>query len=381
MSKNESSSKSKKISIIDKGRELLEAIREACRFQGYFTIGDLASKSGMPRSTISDWVKRFLKAGLIEEIEPAKGRKPAKYIHKQDSELFISPCKRIFVTVDLKASLAEIYHECISIGALNYCAKEYSRSGGSIVNAFIEGPLLRLRMMLTLQREVKVGRPPLPAIGVVGLEIDNGEVELLIKAFGGPAYSIVKAMKYARGVLGIDWFKRGDQYYGKIRLKAYEHLSIGVDDTDREGDGATWALAIELMRELKNKLHDVEPIAHKVVQLYPYINEKTGGNYASLVEVAIPPGLKERVLDVVHDIVASRTKSPNTSVAFMWGLTVPERIKKLLNLARKGRVTVQNVLDNVNKLREVVVKEVTGLRGCIGAVAALACSDPSISMA
>ncbi len=87
------------------------------------------------------------------------------------------------------------------------------------------------------------------------------------------------------------------------------------------------------------------------------------------------------MLDAIYDIIASRTKSPNTSIAFMWGLTVPERIKKLLSVAKKGRVTVQEVLDNVGKLREVVVKEVTGLRGCIGAVAALACSDPSISMA
>lgn len=381
MSRNDVFNKNRKTSIIDKGRELLEAMKEVCEYQGYFTISDLASKLGMPRSTISDWIKRFLKTGLVEEVEPAKGRRPAKYIHKQDSEIFISPCKRIFMTVDLKASLAEIYHECISIGALNYCAKEYSRSGGSIINAFIEGSLLRLRMMLTLQREVKIGRPPLPAIGVVGLEFDDGEVELLIKAFGGPAYSIVKAMKYARGVLSIDWFKKGDQYYGKIRLKAYEHLSIGIDDTDREGDGATWALAIELMRELKDRFRDVEPIAHKVVQLYPYINEKTGGNYASLIEVAVPPELKESVLNAACDIIASRTKSSNTSMAFMWGLTVPDRIKRLLSIAKKGKITVQEVLDNVSKLRDVVIKEVTGLRGCIGAVAALACSDPSIGMA
>ncbi len=374
------SNMTRKASIIDRSREVLETIRSICRSQGYFTISDLALRLGMPRSTVADWVKRLLKAGLVEEIEPARGRLPAKYIHKQDAEFLASPCKRIFMTIDLKAGMAEVYHECISVGALSYCAKEYSRSGGSIVSAHIEGPLLRLRMMLTLQREVRIGKPPLPAIGIVGLEINDDHAELIVKAFGGPAYSIVKAMKYARGVLGIEWFKKGDQYYGRIKDKAYEHLSIGIDDTDEEGDGATWALAIELMRELKDKFNCIEPIAHKVVQLYPYISEKTGGNYASLIEIAVPSSLRDDVMEAVYDFICSRTKSQNTSIAFMWGLAVPDRIKKLLSLAKKGRITVQNALDSIDKLRDVIVREVTGLRGCIGAIAALACSDPSISM-
>lgn len=334
----------------------------------------------MPRSTFCDWVKRFLRAGLIEELEPARGRRPAKYVCKQDVEHLVSPCKRIFATVDLRAGLAEVYHECVSVGALNYCAKEYLRGGGSTIGTFIEGPLLRIRMMLNLHREVRVGKPPLPAIGVTGLEVYGGELEFSVKVYGGAAYSIIKSMSYARGVLNTRWFKKGDQYCSKIKLKVYEHLSIGIDDTDREGDGATWALAIELMSELRRLFPDIEPIAHKVVQLYPYLDEKTGGNYASLIEVAVPPELKGAVVSTACDIVASKTKSPNTSVALMWGLTVPEEVKKLLISARKSKVTIQEVLEKMNKMENVVVKEITGLRGCIGALAALACSDPSVSM-
>ncbi|RLF21318.1 MAG: hypothetical protein DRJ68_03740 [Thermoprotei archaeon] len=373
-----SNNSNKGLSIIDRGREILDAIREMCRVNGYFTVKDLASALNKPRSTVSDWIKRFLKTGVIEEVEPARGRSPAKYIHKQESGILISPCKRIFMTVDLKAGLAEMYHECISVGAMDYCAKEYARSGGSIVRACIEGPVLRLRMLLSLQREVRVGKPPLPAIGVIGLDLGDGEADLIVKAFGGPAYSIVKAMKYARGVLGITWSKRGDHFYGRIRMKVYEHLSIGVDDTDREGDGATWALAIELMRELKSRIGDVEPIAHKVVQLYPYIEEKTGGNYASLVEIAVPVHAKERVLEEAYDIVAARTKSENTSIAFMWGLEVPEQVKKVLQAAKKTRISTLSALNAVKELKNVIVKEVTGTRGCIGALAALACSDPMV---
>ncbi|MEM2057799.1 MAG: MarR family transcriptional regulator [Thermoproteota archaeon] len=366
-------------SVILKREKVLKIVQELCRIKGSFTVGELASTLNIPRSTANDWVARLLKTGLLERTEAAKGRRPARYIRKAPSEPPISPCKRIFVTLDFKSGLAEIYHECMSVGALNYCAKEYSKSGGSITHAFIEGPLLRLRTLLSAQKEVKVGKPPLPAIGVVGFEAEGEEAVILVKAFGGPSYSLIRAMNYAYGVQGVEWLKRGEHYYGKIKVRAYEHLSIGIDDTDKEGEGATWALAIELMGELKNRI-DVELIGHKVVQLYPYIDEKTGGNYASLIEVAVPPNLKEEAMHVAYEFVASKTKSPNTSLAFLWGLLVPAGVKNFLSLARKGRVTVHDALNEVKTLREVMIKEVTGSRGCIGAMAALACSDPSVSM-
>ncbi len=343
----------------------LNLIKTISKEKGFFTVTDLIKETNVPRSTVQDWINRLVNEGYVNRLEDAAGSRPAKFNYLLKSEYPTTACKNIFTCLDRKNNLVEIYHHCGSEGCTTYCAYAHRQTGGVIINTRHDGVFLR--------ELAKIGREPLEGLGSkssVGIEeisIEGDEIIQIIKATGGPAYSVTETMGGAMGVRRIEHTKKGNYIEGKIYTPALEHITVGIDDTDDLEEGATWAISLSLLNNLKNTYR----IAHRIVFLNPNIQYKTLGNNASFIEFAIRESDYESVLSDIRDFLSYKTVSEHTAIAVMRGLIVPERLKLFANRVRTQEVSITET-DQVAKDLNIDLIEITGERGKVGALASIA---------
>ena len=333
--------------------------------KGFFTITDIIKETNSPRSTIQDWINRLVNEGYIDRIEDAAGSRPAKFNYILKSEYPTTACKNIFTCLDRKNNLVEIYHFCGSEGCTTYCAFAHRQTGGVIIETKHDGVFLR--------ELARIGRQPLEGLGsksAVGIEeisIEGDEIVQIIKATGGPAYSLTETMGGAMGVRRIEHTKKETFIEGKIYTPTLEHITLGIDDTDDLEEGATWAISLSLLNNLKN----INRIAHKIVFLNPNIQFKTLGNNASFIEFAIKETDFDRVIGEIQDFLRYKTVSEETAIAVMRGLVVPHQLKQFANKARAKEVSITEAERVANELNIDLI-EITGERGKVGALASIA---------
>lgn len=344
---------------LEKRKELLGLIEKIARDKGCFDVYDLSETTGMPRSTIQDWVNRFVDDGCISVLEECAGRKRAKYAMRRIRNLPTSACKKIFTTVD--GETVEIFHECRSEGCIAFC--EYMYAMGN--------PRVR-KNGLILRQKVKAGPVALAPNVSLDLEkviVSNGLVYQHIRTFGGPAYSLTEMMESADGVLDIKYSKKGNYVEGIVVTEALTHMAIGVDDTDDAESGATFALTLSLL-DLLSSIEGVRRISHNVGFLYPDVPGKTAGNAVSYIEMAVKNELVESLTQRAIEYLRSQTRSKDTGMAIKLGLKTCPELLDFARRARDGIVTVEEALAAARKSR-VRTYEITGKRGLIGAIASL----------
>nr|MDO8090513.1 hypothetical protein [Candidatus Sigynarchaeota archaeon] len=363
--------------ILEKRKLCIGLVRRLTDEVGSFTVQDIIFETGLPRSTVQDWVKRLLEEQQIELVESASGRKPAKYAFRLRRGLPFSACKRIFTTVDVAHGIGEIYHHCSSEGAVMFCAFTHKKSGGAIISTRYEGLMLRERFRLGETHRGEVSGQH-SSVVVERVDLRGGNVIQTLRAFGGPAHSLTETMKKAKGVLRVELEDKGTYTEGRVFTEPLEHLTIGIDDTDTEEAGATWALSLSLLDHLGES---VEKISHKVAMLNPHIKYKTAGNVVSFIEIAIDPAKYDEVVSRCVSFLRRTTLSENTAIAVLRGLYIPSGLIDFANRVRTEEVKIDDALKTAEKCGAEVF-EVTGEMGIIGALAGLAFfeSHPDVLM-
>ncbi len=355
--------------LLQKRRFLLKVARNLTLNKGYFTLKDFASEVKLPRSTLQDWINRFLEEKCIAKVENGKGRNPAKFV-RISKLLPTSACRRIFTTVD--GDDVEIFHECRSVGCIAFCNFAYTCAGGVITKASRDGLLLRCKSKQGFSG-IAIGNFPRSSAGIEQVKIEDGNVIQRIKCFGGPAFSLTEMIKDAKGILDLRVSKKGEFIEGEIVTKALTHLTIAIDDTDTEEEGATFAVALSLLDRL-DALDYVEAISHKVGFLNPRIRYKTAGNAVSFIELGVYPEKVQAVIKNAIAYVSRETHSDRTGMAIKFGLGVDTRLKRFANEARTRHVTVEEAR-KVARACKVEAIEISGELGIAGAVAALGMVD------
>jgi len=350
--------------VLEKRRKYLRLLRQCTLDNEFFTVIDFAKKTRMPRSTAQDWINRLLSDDCITILREKKGQHPARYA--TTSAIPQSACRRIFTTID--KDQVEIYHECMSGSAAEFCEYHHRTAKGVLNHVSRDGTLLRECASIGVH-EAEIGFYPKPAVGVVQIkQATNETITQNIRCVGGPAYSLTDMMAKADGVLDISISKVNDLVEGAVTTQALTYVAIGVDDTDTQGIGATFAIALALLQKL-TKLERVMPIGHQVVMLNPNIEEKTGGNAASYIEIATDPTLLDVIRDKTLNFIADESHSNEWGVAMKTGFIVGESLRRYGQLVRTSRVK--------KRLGEEVASQndisIYGGRGIIGALAAVSC--------
>ena len=350
------------LKVLEKRKELLKLIDTVAHEKGYFDVQDLVVYTSLPRSTLQDWINRFVDEGCVEVLEEGSGRKRARYARRRMRTLPASACRKIFTTADREH--VEIFHQCRSEGCIAFCEYMYSKG-----NPFV------WRNGLTLRQRVRIGEPDMRlddrvSMGLEKVTVSNGLVHQHIRTYGGPSYSLTEMMEQAEGVLNVEYHREGDYLEGVIVTEALTHVAIGIDDTDSEsGGGATFALTLSLLDQLSS-IEGVYRISHNVAFLCPDVPYKTAGNSVSYIELAVKPELVNSIIQTALEYLKSQSKSGETGMAVKIGLKMCPELHVFARKARSSIVTMEEAMYAAKKSR-IKTYEVTGPRGLIGAIASL----------
>ena len=348
-------------SVLERRRLLLNHMRELTLENGHFTVTDIAGRTGIPRSTVQDWIYRLVEERCILQKEEKRGRAPARYV--TSNTMLSSSCRRIFTTID--RDVVCIYHECRSSGCAAFCAYHHMLAGGVLSKVIRDGTLL-IEYSEVGEKNAEIGLYPSPAVGVTGVRVEGKNIVQTILCIGGPAYSLTDMMTMAEGVCDVRTKKKGNLVEGEVVTQARTHLVIGIDDTDNSEGGATFALALGLLQYLE-KLKGVIPIGHHVVMLNPGHIERTAGNSCSFIELAVEPQLVSHITDLSTRFVSEESLSPDWGIAVKQGFLIADELKLFGKKARESVITVKQA-------KETAINNnvyLTGGRGRIGALAAV----------
>lgn len=348
--------------VLERRRQYLRLMRQITFDVGYFTVADISEGTDTPRSTVQDWVNRLIEEGCVILTEEQRGRHAARYA--ASSAMPESACRRVFTTID--DDEVEIYHECMSGGCAAFCEFHHARAGGALRSVQRDGTLLRERASLGWQG-IAVGLDPAPAVGIAGVFREGEYIHQYIRCIGGPAYSLTDMLSFAEGVCDVTVHREGAVVEGEVITRALTYVAIGIDDTDTETEGATFALALALLQHLAN-LEGVMPIGHRVAMLYPVLEGRTAGNSCSYIELAVEPEQVQRVEEVAVRFVADEAASPDWGLAIREGFCVPRDLRAYGRNARESVVT-QEMTEATARRFGV---RLYGGRGAIGALAAVA---------
>ncbi|HUX98386.1 MAG TPA: hypothetical protein VMV49_02415 [Candidatus Deferrimicrobium sp.] len=351
--------------ILKKRTVCLNLVKSITKKKGSFTITDLLEETNLPRSTIQDWINRLLNEGYIGRTEEASGSRPARYNYLLKAEYPTTACKNIFTCIDRERNIVEIYHFCGSQGCTAYCAYAHKEVGGVILETRHDG--FFLRELAQIGSAPLIGLGSKAGVGIEEIKLQENEIIQSITATGGPAYSLTETMGAAVGVNRIEYSKDGSYISGRIYTDALEHITVGIDDTDDTDEGATWAISLSLLNNLKN----INRIAHKIVFLNPTIQYKTLGNNASFIEFAVKQSDFEPILNDIQDFLAYKTVSEQTAIAVMRGLMAPDKLKEFANEVREKEIPIAKA-DQIAKELKIQLIEITGEQGKVGALASLA---------
>ncbi len=247
-----------------------------------------------------------------------------------------------------------------------FCGYHHTRAGGVVTAVKRDGTLLRECARIG-DALVSIGLPPHSAVGISGVSHIGDHIVQHIRCIGGPAYSLTDMMSRAEGVIQVELSQAGGIVEGNVWTQALTHLTIGVDDTDSKAGGATFALALALLTQISAG-RTVLPISHHVVMLNEKLVNKTTGNSASYIEVAVHPSRIEWVVAKSREFVENETLSPEWGLAFLKGMTIPSDLREY------GRKVREDVVDRA--VAEVVAQRsgamLFGGNGVIGALGAVA---------
>jgi hypothetical protein len=349
-------------SVLEHRREYLRLMRQYTLDNGFFTVTDIQKTAGIPRSTAQDWVNRLLREGCVLQRDEKRGRSAAHYA--AISAMPSSTCRRLFTTVD--GDFVEIYHDCMSGACAAFCGHHHALAGGALTAVHRDGTLLRECGRIGMH-PAEIGLSPLPAVGVVGIERDGDAIIQHIQSVGGPAYSLSDMMARAEGVTKVEPRHKGHIVEGKVWTKALTHVTIGIDDTDTKEGGATFALALALLTYV-TRIKGVLPIGHHIAMLNPAVFNKTAGNSASFIEVAVSPDTYGNLVDKAARFVADESLSHEWGMAIRSGLVMPDGLREYGRLARE-QVISRAVAEATAERFGVTLIGGNGVIGALGAVA------------
>nr|WP_290899605.1 methanogenesis marker protein 11 [Ferroglobus sp.] len=285
---------------------------------------------------------------------------------------WISPYERIIAMHD--GSYVEIHEfhargKCV--GGAAWETYHYPRVSNLVLKARREGA----RNIFVLKKGETTLKlvPGIAGAGIEKVEVgENVEVTYAGLAGGGIAATVCRGM--AENVLGIEILEEGGgEKLGKAKLvlPAMEKVVIGVDDTDSKEGGATWALVNEIAYKIEKENLGYY-LLHTITQLYTKNPYKTT-NCVS-ISVTFATQNSEKLVKMFENELKKSTFSDETAMAVYKKILVSEELLKFGEKVKREMVEIEEAED-IAKRNNVELIEITGRRGVIGALAAVAYSD------
>ncbi len=292
---------------------------------------------------------------------------------------YITPYERIVALVDQRSGLVELHEfhaRGVCSGGAAWEVYHYERTSPLVEAARREGA-----RNIFVCRQGVADLELTPGVAGAGLEevrIEDGEVSLTYAGLAGGGVAATLCRGMAEGVISTTVHEEGGgSLLGRatLRLPAWRKVVIGVDDTDDAGRGATWSTVNEIAHGLDASGACLY-LGHVIAQLFPDNPFKTTNCCATSVVLGARPGEAPGIVDSFAAELERACFSDECAIAVSRSATVAGELRGFFLAAARGMVTIEEarlVATNCG----VELREVTGERGCIGALAAVgAHQDP-----
>lgn len=285
-------------------------------------------------------------------------------------------CKGFFTLVDEKAGKARIIEKCVSKGPGEWDLVNRRRTGGVIDRTSIESDSIVMDVTIG-EKELNFG--PVSADvggqGLSALKVEGDEVRTTWFGIAGATVGIGACIPQCSDVIRTEYpddFQIGGAHRAHVDIITPKmvRVIIGIDDTDTKEKGASWVVSLKLGMEC--------PIGrfleHKIIQLNPKVPNKTTNCCSTAVSFAVKEEEIPALIEYAVDFVRKQSYSEDAVITVFQGLEVPEKLRDYGWSCKSVLYTTDDAI-KVAEETGVQIISVTGLKGVIGAVAAIGCFD------
>ena len=285
-------------------------------------------------------------------------------------------CKGFFTLVDEKAGKARIIEKCVSKGPGEWDLVNRRRTGGVIDRISIESDSIVMDVTIG-EKELNFG--PVSADvggqGLSALKVEGDEVRTTWFGIAGATVGIGACIPQCSDVIRTEYpddFQIGGAHRAHVDIitPTMVRVIIGIDDTDTKEKGASWVVSLKLGMEC--------PIGrfleHKIIQLNPKVPNKTTNCCSTAVSFAVKEEEIPALIEYAVDFVRKQSYSEDAVITVFQGLEVPEKLRDYGWSCKSVLYTTDDAI-KVAEETGVQIISVTGLKGVIGAVAAIGCFD------
>ena len=285
-------------------------------------------------------------------------------------------CKGFITMVDEENGVAQIVEKCVARGPGEWDVVNRRRTGGVIKDIRMEGHTLIMNVEIG---EKKLNFGPVSkdvgGQGLSALKVEGDRVRTTWYGIAGATVGIGACIAQCPDVIETiypDDFQIGGAHTAHVDIVTPKRVRviIGIDDTDTKEKGASWVTAL--------KLGTTCPIGsfidHKIIQLNPKAPNKTTNCCSTAVSFAVKEEEIPALIEYCRDFIKSESYSDDTVMTVFKGLTIPKKLQEF-GWNAKSILFVQEDAIKVAEECGVQIISITGIKGVIGAVAAIGCFD------
>ena len=285
-------------------------------------------------------------------------------------------CKGLYTLVDEKNGVAQIIEHCTSKGPAEWDAVNRRRTKGVVRSIKLDTNTIVMDAEIG-EKDINFG----PAAadtggqGIKSLRVEGDEVRTTWYGIAGASVGIGACLPQAPGVIRTEYpddFKMGGAHRAHVDIitEKYVRVIIGVDDTDTKEKGASWVSSMRLGVQCPVGIF----LEHKIIQLNPKAPNKTTNCCSTAVSIAIKEKDIPELIEFATEFIRKETYSDDTVITVYKGLKIPEKLREFGWSCKSVLYTQEDAIRAAEE-NGVQIISITGMKGVIGAVAAIGCFD------
>ena len=285
-------------------------------------------------------------------------------------------CQGFYTLVDEKAGKARIVEKCVAKGPGEWDVVNRRRTGGVIDSIRLESDSLIMDVSIG-EKELNFGpvSSDVGGQGLAALKVEGDEVRTTWYGIAGATVGIGACIPQCKDVIRTEYpddFQIGGAHRAHVDIitPRLVRVIIGIDDTDTKEKGASWVVSMRLGMACPYGRF----LEHKIIQLNPKAPNQTTNCCSTAVSFAVKEEDIPKLVEYAVDFVRKESYSEDAVLTVFQGLEIPAPLR---DFGWSCKTVLYDTSDAIRVAEEcgVQIISVTGMKGVIGAVAAIGCFD------